>query len=629
MWTFLNTEDKFVRRSYKFIYDNCRRFIEQEDLADKMTIPFEGGLIPAINSLVYVATKSIDTSMSESIEKYVSLKDAEAFVKAMPKIKRNENKSRLVTKKGKSDLDKSLETSKLRYEDRIALGDNSLYVGFSGLIRAILGSKSELAINILAESVVIANMTVNGFGENIYINPFTIHCLILFYCMYSKVNVLGYSKRASTVEDSGKTALLRVNEGESFKDLCRRVIKDDYTYDLSMKYVELMMTTPNITEIFYDQLDDWMESTRRQAKESKDISDTLVNMLDNIYGARTKITPAVVKAIGKRHKNDYTVAALAGSAIVTNFVSISSCESLVLYILKQHLDKNNTLISKDNFDFLHAYITEHSDKVLMSIEYQAYYLMSRSMQLIYKSKEEALNSLTDANKKLELANQRVSEAKQRLRKEVKNCKELKQEVKEQSSKNALLQGKLGLDITPQELEQLRGKISRREEEIKGLREELLSKDRQISRKEKELASVQDKLESAEEDYLELVEKYDRLNEQNSTLALHREYNMIPIECFVNAISNYKIVLIGGDMMFEKIRGYGLTNITLVKAGSKDIKNEDIVNKDLVVLATAFLDHSTMESVPRVAKVNNIELMRFNNKNADMLIYQIFETLNKA
>lgn len=184
------------------------------------------------------------------------------------------------------------------------------------------------------------------------------------------------------------------------------------------------------------------------------------------------------------------------------------------------------------------------------------------------------------------------------------------------------------EIKREEHERLKNELNKCSESLDKVKEDNLALNRSISKKDKEIDEAHQKMDKLETEYLELLEKYDREHKLNSQLSIDRQFSSIPMACFVNAIKDKNIVIIGGDHIHSRLRDYGLNNARFYKAGCRELSNEDIINTDMIVIVTPYVDHASIEVVTRAARNHGLKLLNFNNKNADMLICKVFEELNK-
>ena len=136
------------------------------------------------------------------------------------------------------------------------------------------------------------------------------------------------------------------------------------------------------------------------------------------------------------------------------------------------------------------------------------------------------------------------------------------------------------------------------------------------------AAIEERRQEMQERLLELKLKKEKMISQE--LSIHRSFSEIPIECFVNAITDKNIVLIGGNMMYEALNGYGFKNLRFKPAQSRDTTYQDISDTDLVIISTAYSDHATTETATGIIRKHNIPFMYFNNKSAEMLVHEIFK-----
>lgn len=241
--------------------------------------------------------------------------------------------------------------------------------------------------------------------------------------------------------------------------------------------------------------------------------------------------------------------------------------------------------------------------------------------------QQRLSVLDKESTELKELKQKYTDVKKRAKSAEKDSKYIREEADKLSKKLEKLQKACEQEIKKEEYERVLDELAKRDAKIESLQSENLELTRSVNKREKEIEEADSRLDKLETEYLELLEKYDRERELNSKMAMGGMIENIPTTCFINAIRDKKIILIGGDPMHTRLKEYGVDNIKCYKAGYKGLTVEDMIHTDLIVVATTFVDHASLETVKSAVKNHKLKLYNFNNQNADMLICSIFEHLN--
>ena len=288
-------------------------------------------------------------------------------------------------------------------------------------------------------------------------------------------------------------------------------------------------------------------------------------------------------------------------------------------------------IIKANFDkdVYRAY-----QKHLTAILYEKFYVVRHYFVIIASSqygriirdKRKAIEDKDRANfrvDQLEKLNQELKGKVKAIKKELDAEKEAKNQI---STELTQYKNRDKLGITIAEYDSLRGQV----EALKGKLDWEISENsglsRALAKKDKELEQLRADIDS-HRDTIKSLEKANEVKiEADEALETIKRYNRIPIDNFINVINQYKVTLVGGDPMFNQIREKGLTSIKCISTEKNTVTAEELVGSDLIVIATFYLDHPTTYAATAIAKTNNIKLLRCNNKNVDMLVYDIFEAV---
>ncbi|MEM4385989.1 MAG: DUF2325 domain-containing protein [Candidatus Anstonellales archaeon] len=102
-------------------------------------------------------------------------------------------------------------------------------------------------------------------------------------------------------------------------------------------------------------------------------------------------------------------------------------------------------------------------------------------------------------------------------------------------------------------------------------------------------------------------------------------------CFnsvVNAIKNYKVVVVGGDNIHKNLIRLGLTGYKYYSASGRFNNDNEISYADLIVVITNMVAHSIVYSVKAISERCGTRVLMFNGKSYKNLCYKIFEEIYK-
>lgn len=169
-------------------------------------------------------------------------------------------------------------------------------------------------------------------------------------------------------------------------------------------------------------------------------------------------------------------------------------------------------------------------------------------------------------------------------------------------------------------------LKKRDDKIESLVQKQGELERTCSKQKREIEELQGKLGELGRDATHTKRMLQKQKTHSESIEITKSLSDIPLEAFITAIQPFKITLIGCDMLHSKIQESGLDNIKAFKAGSRNVKNYDIIGKRLVVIATDYIDHASIGDVTNTAKNNGVDLIYFNNRNFEMLVYEMFKAI---
>lgn len=165
-----------------------------------------------------------------------------------------------------------------------------------------------------------------------------------------------------------------------------------------------------------------------------------------------------------------------------------------------------------------------------------------------------------------------------------------------------------IDILEQDIAKLNQDLEEKETEILSLDDQLEDMTHQRNEIEAELILVNSKMES------QLLD-----DESEEVSGSSRD---ISINTLCNALRHKKILLVGGNVIHNRLKDKHLDNIECIKAGDM---NFNVANKkyDLVVIYTKLVNHSTTEKLDAQLHGSNIPIIRFNEAGLTSFIHCLF------
>lgn len=258
---------------------------------------------------------------------------------------------------------------------------------------------------------------------------------------------------------------------------------------------------------------------------------------------------------------------------------------------------------------------------------RAYLVLVNSQKNVKETLERNKRDNAELQKQQENIQKKYTELRSKLKESDKKAKRALRELEHERSKN-VKKNNGEHEVPIEDFNRLKQENEQLKHRVTSANESVLSLERKVAQKDKEISKINTKLQDESKKYNELLAKYNRSEEMASQMDVAREFNGIPMECFINTIKDTRIALIGGDMMHTRIKEYGLDNIRLYKAGHRGICWEELSDIDLIVIATAYIDHATVGGVVKLARAHSVPMLNFNNKNVDILIYSLFKELHK-
>lgn len=234
-----------------------------------------------------------------------------------------------------------------------------------------------------------------------------------------------------------------------------------------------------------------------------------------------------------------------------------------------------------------------------------------------------LEKMTEDYEKM---NAKAKEFKKNLKESKKKAEESKRKYLKVEKQLAELMDRPTEGVSHEEHSLLVDELSKKLEAIDRLSTQNGELSRKCTKQEKEIELLEAKVDEISRESEHNFKLYQSQREYNDGVDTMKAAGDIPIDCFVEAIRKYKITLIGGDTFHSKISESGLDNIKMFKAGSRGVKNYDIIGKQLVVIATDYIDHATIDNVNTIAGQNGVKLLYYNNRNFERFVYECFKAI---
>lgn len=609
MFTDLHFEKGALSKQYKGMVERIKTSVEDTSTNDLTTLEVdETNSLDIMSSVTYIISKMVGKDLPERVYKNLSADGKEQAFKYIMSIDDQ-------AKKAYRQSNKTEEVDTQGMECLREITENKDMITIGVLANSMYSDKSTLS-GLIAEAVTLSAININMY-KNLMVSPFNLHASILYYWASKK----GFL--SDTLMDVIKTKYKicnRVKKEEGFIEFLNNSIESDKAKEVAYKYI-LEVCNRNTIHGFMSLMEDFIDATLDQVKKCNKQAVELFEMVkDMLY---VKDTNYLLNHIAGNKVNERYCALLIHGIAYSN----SSNDIIYAYIYKKYnLDNVKTSAIKKKF------ITNWCEALACMAHNTRSLHIHRVLQLISADNKKSLTEITNKNvsqaNELVITKEKLVDIKKQFKENRKQLETAKLNLESCERKISKLEKDSLISISREEIDKLHTDIEQLQDKLtqQCYKEEEVT--RTLNKRNKEIESLEDKLSKVESDYLELSEKYERERGLSNQIAVHRAFSEIPMESFVSAIASHKIMILGGDMMHTKLKEYGLDNIKYYKAGCKELTFEDVANTDLIVICTSFVDHSSTELVVRASKNHDIPLLKYNNKNSDMLIYSIFGAIYK-
>lgn len=623
MWTELNTKNMVLAKPYKQFLQVCREKLKAADLDTWTTITNdskESGLwiVPIIS---YAAAKTLNRDSESALATNLSPHMLEVLSERIAEATRTKS-----TNKGlKEDEDR------IPLELKRALGPNRYAYYYMPFFTNIILEKEEVGAGIIAEVLTMAWLTCSdaNSGGCPLCNIFNQYLMILYWWAYKNGFYDTYFKYAKVSPKLKGLKTARPKDGETAREFTSRMYNTKIAQQLMLDIFEVSVN--NSFDFFYNNIDRYVNGVIEQLKleENRRISFVYDTVLNSVLSKDFDITGVNINAyIDKRKKTKYIAYILSQCVTVPFELYDYDSDSILLYIEYLNWEKpGKKVMGVDRATQFKSIFIMHARLSQFTAYSQYIGTYYYGLPSVVKRLESEIESNKGLEAKVESFRNKSDSFRAQYKRAELECKKLKSEISSLNSTISKLEGQVASDMSKNDIENLIAEHKSLTAKLSDGDNKLGECQRTVSKLQKKIEKLTKLLDDSETEALKAMEERDRLQSLANELALHRIFNEIPIECFVNAIKKYNILLIGGDMMHEKLRLYGLNNISYAKGGCRDLGRSDVISKDLVVVATTYLDHSTTEFLPKQMKANpNIKYLKYNNANADGLVYEMFKIL---
>ena len=616
-------------RTYKPLCDRCNRIRNKSETWYEVKCGEQ--VFDVRKSLVYLATKSLQDDFEKEFAESLSTEAAEALVKKCSSklYKTNEGGPKTVANK-KNNPKNQFDIDMM--EHLAGCGSISEFVM---LFDAIVHSSKRLSYEMYTVGIMMSMASVNNKIINIP-NIVNAHALLIYYWFYMNDGVDSYI--VSSMFKNGlidRMACVRINEDETFEQFITRMNKNKSTANTYIKYIGDFNTKSHSLALL-DNIVRFANEVKLYGKEDKQVevyTEAINKFLDG-----DKVPSPIKHILGKQHRAAHINAILAGTTIIPGLTVAYDDYMAVAY---EYYPKLLDEYDKDDCDETDK---KKKSKTQLSKYSDMKYLihvigMMHNNAISCYAIEIALMSLSGIARKSEQYRREIDLLTEQKEKIQGKYMDMRNKQKELGKENK----KLASDLNTERMRSDRLKMQvddkgvnidefkRLQEENDRLRRDLEVKvddlgeiNRQMARKDKDIEYLTEKNTEYKASVDELTGQLESSKALASKMAMHRTFSEIPMQCFANAIKDKRVVLIGGDMMHTRIRDYGLDDVRLFKAGCREVRYEDLSDADLLVIITQFVDHSSVEGAIGLARTHNIPILKFGNKNPDMLVYAMFE-----
>lgn len=481
---------------------------------------------------------------------------------------------------------------------------------------------------ILSEIITLATLRLEPMDDEFPATITGLDCAIVYYWAV-KNNMLGLnrgalkSKKSATAHAAyngaagAKFSSARVDESDSLEQFIRKLSGIESVQNTMLDYVHNLAkdagrNTPDLALV-----DNMCKAVREQAGASNVLS-TVLKGLQGYLEDSGELSPLIKEVLGDQAAE---ITLVCGDELhIGDMMANRAAIVMYLYVKIRSSDANKYEIALCRYAsyILRLDLHEKAEKQMLMTSIEVYKgELKRLMPL--KSEVRVKTEKLDKIKAL------LTEAKQTKKDDDKLIGELSKTVERQDRE---IQGRLAQRLSASDIANLQERLAEQDKIIAKQATHEAELKRKLDKRDKENDELRDKSNSLTKQVEITSTQYEAQKVLSDEMLVNKAYNEVPIECFVAALRNTKITLIGGDLMHTRLQNYGMDNIRMYKAGSRDSVYRGIDGADIVVIVTAFVDHCTSDLAMDLCRTNNKQVLRFNNKSPELLIYALFQQLYK-
>lgn len=508
-----------------------------------------------------------------------------------------------------------------------ALSGLSEYSAYYDMVSAITQTNPGLFGKMITEAILLAYIAFKVSDEDFFVNNSTVHVLAVYY--WASKNS-AFSKFKANVnnkvfEKSRKN--MSVSKDESFDNFVYRNVKTKFSADLALS---LLINNENYFcphESYYSNIGKLLESVRLQVETSSSAKECY-ELLYNSYKEGNQLLPkSIIRLMGTDNAESYAYASLTVSLHIPKFVTILNYYVGLLWVYREYYDIGN----KDVLDEDTMLKLEDDIKLFSSsINDDSFFFTSKLITLMLPSLMDSLNNQTSDNQSLREdakdKDKKLTDIKADIRTSEKERKKLEVKVECLENELAHIKSKVELHSKIESIEKQQSIIDRLSTENIKNRDIITDQSRKIRSLQREKEDLKKSINRINTTVQTLNENISRLEDTNTKLSSMSSESSVEFSAYINAIIDKRITIIGARKLHSRMESYGLKNLRLYEEECKNIQLNDIINQDIVVVMTSFIDHSSIAKVGKMCKQYNIKLLNYNNANIDSLIYSIFSEI---
>lgn len=629
---------EIAKRSEYIIHDNM-----DHPEQGRMEIKYKDKIYDNTYAILSIMSKVMTVeNLSKTIGQYMSSKELCEMASVVVKPTRS-TVSRQNTKMH-SQKKNNTRFSLTSLEDDVAA---HLSGDYASMILCVLISavynKNKIIYSLIEEAVETALYEIwsEDYGD-LPLGYTQINCALLYYWAYKNYPCIeadidrndSIAVRKSNKKSTNPTVYRkRIREDETLDEFLKEVFGTDKAVEFALKYIDDAHSGHiSLGDIEYINIKAGVEALKDQARQNKRvyekikqlekaISDTDKNEFNYTIISRYIVLNCGIPAF------DMACANMLTSFSIDKILDMYEMGGCISYLYYMHKRENMEI--PDKVKELSAY------QIATMIDQRDFWVKENFVEIVaaqiprlvdeLENFERATNSAKARSEQLESNNQDIKRKVKEIKRQLDEVEKQKREVELQLTQ---YRNRDKLGFTMSDIEKLKGDIETLEKQLEESNKRYSDLARVSSKKDKEIQQLTDTLDKTHQEFDELNKRYEEKTQAGEELSIHRQYNMIPIQCFINSIKDKNIVLVGGDVVFTRLQEYGLNNIKTISASKRTVTPDDVSGIDILVIMTSYISHPMTNVAETLAENYGVKVLHFNNKNIEMLVYSLFEELTK-